>query len=107
MKVELQLDENCTETRLIVVAAKLTDEISALMQRLSDETPQSIVGFDGDVVSLLTPDDIVRIYAAVGKVFAVTDTREYVLRLRLYEAESRLSDKGFVRISNSEIVIIK
>lgn len=107
MKVELQLDENCTETRLIVVAAKLTDEISALMQRLSDETPQSIVGFDGDVVSLLTPDDIVRIYAAVGKVFAVTDTREYVLRLRLYEAESRLSDKGFVRISNSEIVNIK
>ena len=54
MKVELQLDENCTETRLIVVAAKLTDEISALMQRLSDETPQSIVGFDGDVVSLLS-----------------------------------------------------
>lgn len=107
MKVELQLDENCTETRLIVVAAKLTDEISALMQRLSDETPQSIVGFDGDVVSLLTPDDIVRIYAAVGKVFAVTDTKEYVLRLRLYEAESRLSDKGFVRISNSEIVNIK
>lgn len=107
MKVELQLDENCTETRLIVVAAKLTDEISALMQRLLDETPQSIVGFDGDVVSLLTPDDIVRIYAAVGKVFAVTDTREYVLRLRLYEAESRLSDKGFVRISNSEIVNIK
>lgn len=107
MKVELQLDENCAETRLIVVAAKLTDEISALMQRLSDETPQSIVGFDGDVVSLLAPEDIVRIYAAVGKVFAVTDKKEYVLRLRLYEAETRLSDKGFVRISNSEMINIK
>ncbi|MDE7379833.1 MAG: LytTR family transcriptional regulator, partial [Clostridia bacterium] len=47
------------------------------------------------------------IYAAVGKVFAVTDKKEYVLRLRLYEAEEKLNGKGFVRISNSEIINIK
>lgn len=107
MKIELKLDESCIETKVVIIAEKMTDEVSALMQRLSDETPQSIVGFDGDVVLLLEPTDIVRIYAAVGKVFAVTAKKEYVLRLRLYEAEEKLNGKGFVRISNSEIINIK
>lgn len=107
MKVEIRLDENCLETKVIIVTKKMTEEITALMQRLSKETPQGIVGFDGDVVHILEPTDIVRIYAAVGKVFAVTDKKEFVLRLRLYEIEERLGSKSFVRISNSEIINIK
>lgn len=107
MKIEIQLDENCLETKIIIITEKMTDEITALMQRLSEETPQGIVGFDGDTVLILEPSDLVRIYAAVGKVFAVTDKKEYVLRLRLYEIEERLNGKGFVRISNSEIINIK
>lgn len=107
MKIEVKIDENCSETRVIIVAEKMTDEVSALMRRLSEETPQGIVGFDGDIVQLLEPTDIIRIYAAVRKVFAVTVQKEYVLRLRLYEAEERLSGQGFVRISNSEIINIK
>ena len=37
----------------------------------------------------------------------VTDKKEYVLHLRLYEVEERLKNKGFVRISNTEIINIK
>lgn len=107
MKIEVKLDESCTETKIIIIAAKMTEEISALMQRLSEQTPQTIVGFDGDDVMLLEPSEIVRIYSAVGKVFAVADKKEFVLRLRLYEAEERLKGKGFVRISNSEIINIR
>lgn len=107
MKIELKLDENCTETKVIVVAEKMTEEITALMQRLSEETPQTLTAFDGGVILLLEPGDIIRIYAAGGKVFAVTGKKEYVLRLRLYEAEEKLSGKGFVRISNSEIINVK
>lgn len=108
MKIEIKLDENCSETKVIIITEKMTDEITALMQRLSEATPQeTLIGFDGEVVLLLDPSEIVRIYSAVGKVFAVTDKKEYVLRLRLYEVEERLSGKGFVRISNSEIINIK
>lgn len=107
MKIEVKLDENCLETKVIILTAKMTEQITELMQRLSEETPQEIVGFDGDSLRLLQPIDIVRIYSAVGKVFAVTDKKEYVLRIRLYEAEERLSGKGFVRISNSEIINIR
>jgi len=107
VKIEVELDEKCLETKVIIRAQKMTDEIAALMQRLTNEARQEIVGFDGDVALLLEPSDIVRIYAAVGKVFAVTGDKEYVLRLRLYEAEERLNGKDFVRISNSEIINIK
>lgn len=107
VKIEIKLEENCLETKIIIVAEKMTDEITALMQRLSENTPQGIVGFDDDVVQILEPTEIVRIYAAVGKVFAVTDKKEFVLRLRLYEIEERLSCKSFVRISNSEIINIR
>ena len=107
MKIELKIDENCLETKIIIVAKKMTEEISTLMQQLSQETPQGIVGFDGNVVSLLDFNEIVRIYSAVGKVFVVTDKKEYVLHLRLYEVEERLKNKGFVRISNTEIINIK
>ena len=97
MKIEIKLDENCLETKVIIVTEKMTDEITALMQRLSEETPQGIVGFDGEIVQFLEPSEIVRIYSAVGKVIAVTDKKEFVLRLRLYELEERLSSKSFVR----------
>lgn len=107
MKIEVKIDENCTEMKVIVVAEKMTDEVVALMQRLSEEAPQVIAGFDGDSVKLLEPREIVRIYAAVGKVFAVTDEKEYTLRMRLYEAEERLNKNVFVRISNSEMINIK
>lgn len=107
MKIEIKLDDNCSETKVIIITEKMTDEITSLMQRLSEDTSQGIVGYDGDMALLLEPFDIVRIYSAVGKVFAVTDKKEYVLRLRLYEVEEKLSIKGFVRISNSEIINIK
>lgn len=59
------------------------------------------------MLKVLKQSDILRVYAALGKVFAVTADGEYTLRLRLYEAEER-PDKGvFVRISNSEIINIK
>lgn len=107
MKIEVKLDENCLETKVIIVAEKMTDEIIALMQRLSEETTLGILGFDGENAILLDFADIVRIYSALGKVFAVTSKKEYMLRMRLYEAEEILSGKGFVRISNSEIINIK
>ncbi len=107
MKIEVKIDKNCTETKVIIVAEKMTDEVSAIMQRLSKEPTLSLVGYDSDVAFFLDPTDIIRIYAAVGKVFAVTDKKEYVLRLRLYEVEEKLTGKGFVRISNSEIINIK
>ncbi len=50
---------------------------------------------------------MIRIYLNSGKVVAVTDKGEYVLRLRLYEIENLLLTDQFIHISNSEIINLK
>ena len=74
---------------------------------LSDSEPKLIAGFREDTVTVLDENDILRIYATNGKVFAVLPSGEYMLRLRLYEAEERLKQHHFIRISNSEIINLK
>ena len=85
----------------------MTDEINEIMKRLSDEQPKMIAGFKDDIVEVLEPFDIYRIFAASGKVFAETNHGEYTLRLRLYEMEQRLAGRTFARISSSELVNVR
>ncbi len=107
MQIEIKIDENCKEPKIIVVTDKMTDEINFILKRLSDEQPKMIAGFKEDIVEVLEPSSIYRIFAASGKVFAQTNQGEYTLHLRLYEVEQRLESQSFVRISNSDIVNLK
>lgn len=107
MQVEVKIDGSCKEPRVIILTDAITEEVDALLQRLSVQTPRMLAGFRGDAVTLLQEDEILRVYASAGKVFAVTGQGEYALRLRLYEMEERLSKKSFVRISGSEIINLK
>ncbi len=107
MRVEIRIDESCTEPKVVVYTDRMTDEVTELVGRLSEGAAGAIVGFRGERAELIDRADVVRVYAAEGKVFAVTDGGEYRLRLRIYEAETRLAGYGFVRISKSEIVNIK
>jgi DNA-binding LytR/AlgR family response regulator len=107
VQIEVKIDASCREPKVVVVTDRMTEEVEALMKRLSGEAPQMIAGFRGDTAAILQQADIIRVYAAAGKVFAVTDAGEYSLRLRLYELEERLSRDRFVRISNSEIINLR
>lgn len=107
MQVEIKIDSSCTEPKIIIHTASITEEVNTLMQRLSEHTPPILTGSRDGKMEVLEPDSLYRIYAAGGKVFAVTDKGEYLLRLRLYEVEERLNPSQFVRISNSEIIHIK
>ena len=107
MQIEIKIDEKCKEPKIIVMTDKMTDEVNAIIKRLSDEQPQVIAGFREDVVEVLEPSEIYRVFAESGKVFAETNHGEYALRLRLYEAEQRLDSKTFVRISNSDIINLR
>ena len=75
MKVEIKIDENCKDPKIIIVTDKMTNEINDIMKRLSDEQPKMIAGFKDEVVELLEPSDIYRVFAAAGKVFAETIRR--------------------------------
>lgn len=107
MQIEVKIDPSCREPKLILCTDKLTDEITLLLKKLSEETPEAIAGFSGQNVTLLAQPDLFRIYTANGKVFAQTEREEYQIRLRLYELEQRLDKRMFARISHSEIINLK
>lgn len=107
MKIEIRIDENCKEPKIIVVTDKVTNEINEIIKRLSDDRPKVIAGVKDGVVQVIEPYDIYRIFAESGKVIAETNQGKYTLRLRLYEIEQRLDSRLFVRISNSDIINLK
>ena len=48
MKIEIQLEPECTEPKVIVVTDKVTDEINELIKRLSAEQSPMLAGFQGE-----------------------------------------------------------
>lgn len=107
MQVEIKMDSAYTEPKVIVLTAEMTEEVTRLVQKLTENNPQIISGSKAERIAVLEQSEMIRIYAANSKVFAVTDSGEYTLRLRLYEVEERLDPNQFVRISGSEIVNLR
>lgn len=107
MQVEIKIDDSCSEPKVIILTDSVTEEINELVQKLSENNSRIISGSRDGRIEILEQKDLIKIYAGNGRVFAVTDHGEYVLRLRLYEAEERLNPAQFVRISNSEIINLK
>jgi DNA-binding LytR/AlgR family response regulator len=107
MQIEIKIDEKCAESKIIIVTDKMTDEINEIVKRISEQHPSVLAGFNNNEATVLDPDNIIRVYAAHQKVYAVTDGGEYTVRLRIYEIEERLYPLGFVRISSSEIINLK
>lgn len=107
MEIEIKIDSAYKEPKLLILTNQMSDEINAIVEKLSDRGPRLLAGFRGERLELLEPEELLRIYAAGGKVFAVTGRGEYTLRLRLYELEDRLDNSRFVRISHSEIINLK
>ena len=107
MQIEIKIVESCAEPRIIIVTNGVTDELQEIIRRLSDERPTAIAGFKDGRVEILEPEEIYRVYAAKGKTVAETGRGDYIMRLRLYEAEQRLDSRAFVRISNGEMINLK
>ena len=107
VQVEVKLDMTATEPKVIILTNRMTEEVHSIVQMLSETEPKLIAGFREETVTVLDEKDILKIYAANGKVYAVLPSGEYTLRLRLYEIEERLKPQHFVRISNSEIINLK
>lgn len=107
MQVEIKIDASCSEPKVIILTDTMTEEVNSIVQKLSDRNLPIISGTKDGKTKILEQDELLRIYAGGGKVFAETNYGEYLLRLRLYEAEDRLNPAQFVRISNSEIINLK
>ena len=94
--------------KIIVMTDKMTDEVNAIIKRLSDEQPQVICRIQEDVVEVLEPSEIYRVFAESGKVFAETNHGEYAFPPEAIRGGNNGFDsKTFVRISNSDIINLR
>lgn len=107
MQIEIKIDNSYKEPKVILLTDKMSEEINTIIRKLSEEAPQILTGFREETLEILEQSEVIRIYAAARKNYAVTDKGEYLLRLRLYELEDRLDKNSFVRISNSEIINLR
>lgn len=89
MKIEIKIDEGCTETKIIVVTSKVTEEVNEIVKRLSSEQPQMIAAFKDDQATMLDPTQIYRVYASEGR------------SMPRLKAVRFFSDCGYTRQSNA------
>ena len=104
MKIEISIDENQKEPKVLIVTSEITEDIHQLLKRLTDEYPESLKGYIDQAMEVLPMKDIVRIFSENQRVYAQTHKGKYALHARLYELEESLDGGTFVRISNSEII---
>jgi len=80
---------------------RIVEEIEALCR----ERYENILGYAGDEIVRLTPDDVEAITVREGKVYALSGGRDFLVKERLYGFEGRLS--GFVKINQSCLVNLR
>lgn len=73
MQVEIKIDSAYTEPKLILMTASVTEEVSHLLKKLSEDVPRIISGSRDDKIEVLEQEDLIRIYADAGKIVAVTE----------------------------------
>ena len=94
MRLNIKIDANYEEPEALITTAHMTEEVSRIADYISgtEDTTTIISGIKDGKVNLLAQEEITRIYAEDGKVFAKTERSLYQFRLRLYELEERLDN---------------
>ena len=104
MKVEIVVDKNLKEKEIIIKTPEIDQESLDIKEKILANDIEVLSGIYEDKLEIISPDDIIRIYAKDKKVYTVTNEKTYLMKLPLYKIEDYLGRKNFVRISNSEII---
>lgn len=104
MEVEIRVEPGRTEPKAVLYAGADTPELRDLARRLEGMWVGPLPALQGERVILLDPERILRFYTDGRGVAAQTEEQVCSVRLRLYELEERLSNRGFLRVSQSELV---
>lgn len=107
MDLEIKIDENLKEPKIIISSPTLTDEITNITEILKNSlvfNNKLNVSKDSNMY-ILKLEEIETIYAYNNKVYVRSTNNElYTIKEKLYQLEEKLKFTSFVRISNSEIV---
>ncbi|NLE25847.1 MAG: LytTR family transcriptional regulator [Clostridiaceae bacterium] len=105
MRISIEEINREIEEEVIIRCHQVDDEIIQIMNRLKSKTV-TLVGYDGDIIYRIKPNDIFYIEAVEGKVFIYCRDRVYESKQKLYELEQICGSKRFFRASKSLIINI-
>jgi len=103
LKIDIQIDDNSKETRVVIYTSEITEEVQAILNNLKRVQQKYILGMKDERIYILNPDEISFFYSEKGKVFAQTYNLVYEIKEKLYKLEENLKGTSFVRISKSAI----
>lgn len=103
MKIEINVDENRTDTHIIISCRQLTLEIEKMLAMLRILEKQLTVT-QKDEIYFLDIAEVVYIESVDRKTFIYTEREVYESDFKLYELEEQLESCGFFRASKSCLV---
>ncbi len=106
MKISININENSSDTEIVINCSALTPETERIIAALRMLDSQMTVTKDGEVY-ILDVTKIVYVESVDRKTFVYTEGDCFESRLKLYEMEQQLCQSGFLRISKSCLVHLK
>ncbi len=107
MKISLHIHERYKEPEIAICGPENNEKLKEVYRIVSDAVNEQFTLYDEGEAVNVSCVSIIRFYADGQKVKADTLKGTYTVKKRLYELETLLDEKSFVRISNSEIVNVK
>ena len=106
MKLLFDIQEQYREIEIHICSDQRSKEALGLRDLLEGLLFTKLTVYRNQETKSVSSYEIVRIYSENKKVYVRTKEESFEVRDRLYVLEDVLREKGFVRISNSEIVNI-
>lgn len=104
MDIEVKVDESYITPKIVIYTNKINTELSNIIDGISNINHKKLKVYKDEKMYLLNQNEIETIYSESGKIYIRCNQALYTIKNRLYELETLLDKKMFVRISNSEIV---
>ena len=107
MKIKYDIQEKYQEIEIHLCSRERSAELLEVRELLENILGTQIKVYKNQEHKTVVPAEIVRIYSQNKRVYVKTQNECYEVNDRIYVLEEQLQDRGFVRISNSELVNIR
>lgn len=112
MKINLNTlisESHGNDIEVTITASEYTKELGNLIElinAISTNEINTILGKNGNEISILDVNDIMFLYSEEQHNYCKTKKGRFIIKEKLYELENVLPKKNFIRISNSTIINI-
>jgi len=109
IKVYTNISNEYKDIEIVINAQERTDEVIKLENKLINEASNNItelIGTQENNIFIIKVKDVIKFYSEEKNNYCNTKDGTFKIKEKLYYLEDKLSNKDFIRISNSEIINI-